>query len=150
MVNIQVPAMIPLEELKKRRKADIVTGIGKTIRSMKNTPSGNENRKKSQPYKLLAVDGAFAGAIFPLDSEIVLGRSVEGSDIVYDNDTPGISRKHCSIRPTEDGQVLIKDLGSTSGTFFTDGVKLSPNVSYRIQRGECFYLATKRETYKIM
>lgn len=150
MVNIQVPPMIPLAELKKKRKDGLVTGIGKTIRSKKHTSGGAENKKNSQPYKLLAVDGMFQGAVFPIDSEVVLGRSAEISDIVYDNDTPGISRKHCSVRPTEDGQLLIKDLGSTEGTYFTDGVKLSANISYRIQRGECFYLATKRETYKVL
>ena len=150
MVNIQVPAMIPLTELKKKRKEGLVTGIGKTIRSKKHTANGADNKKNAQPYKLLAVDGMFAGAVFPIDSEVVLGRSGEFADIVYDNDTPGISRKHCSVRPTEDGQLLIKDLGSTEGTYFTDGVKLNPNISYRIQRGECFYLATKRETYKVL
>ncbi len=149
MNNIQVPPMIPLEELKKRRKDDFVTGIGKTLRSMKNTPDKNQN-KKSQPYKLKGIEGQYAGAVFPVDSEIVLGRSQEDADIIYSAETPGISRKHCSIRPTQEGQLLIKDLGSTQGTYFADGTRLNANVSYRIQRGECFYLASKRETYKVI
>lgn len=147
MNNIQVPPMIPLEELKKKRKGNIATGISKTMRSVKRS---KDQEKKSRAYKLKGIEGQYANAVFPVDSEIVMGRSREGVHIIYPSDTPGISRKHCSIRPTEEGDLLLKDLGSTQGTYFADGTRLEAGVSYRINRGECFYLASKHETYKVM
>ncbi len=148
MNNIEVPPMIPLEELAARRKKEKTSDLGKTFRSIRN--SAEDLGKKKESYKLQAVAGVYEGAVFPLDGDIVFGRGTDGTDIVYPADTPGISRRHCMIRVMDDGQLVIKDLESSAGTFLADGTRLSANVSYRIKRGECFYLASKREIYKVI
>lgn len=145
MANINVPPMIPLEQLREMKKSEKKTGMGKTFLMQKNT-----SKKDDKPYKLKSIDGIYMGAVFPLEGKIVIGRNPGESNIVYPGDTVGISRKHCSIYQAEDGQLLIQDLGSSQGTFFADGTKLEANVTYRINRGECFYLASKRETYKVI
>jgi len=106
--------------------------------------------KTQAPYKIKALEGTYAGAIFPLDREIVFGRNPGEASIVFPADTPGISRRHCSIKIVSGGMVQIKDLGSSEGTYFADGTKLEPNIGYQIHRGECFYLASKHEIYKII
>ena len=78
------------------------------------------------------------------------GRNPGESSIVFPPDAPGISRKHCSISIDKTGNVLIRDLGSSMGTFLEDGTKLRENISYRLERGESFYLANKQEVYRII
>ncbi len=151
MPNIQVPPMIPLVKLKEMKKNE-PTSLDKTMHSLRVAGahiSGSLSREK-QEYRLKCIDGTYAGAIFPIDREIIFGRNPGEASIVFPKDTPGISRKHCSIRIGRDGSVHIKDLGSSAGTFFADGTKLQANTTYRIKRGECFYLASKRETYKVI
>ncbi len=62
------------------------------------------------------------------DSEVVLGR-LAGCDIVIDD--PNVSRKHAEVR-REDGQVVIRDLGSTNGTL----VNGSPTLERRLSDGD--------------
>jgi hypothetical protein len=141
MENINVPPMTPPEKLIEMRKAQ----KEKTFHSIKSL-----KKKENKPYKLQGMDGVYAGAEFPVDKGIIIGRNPGEANIIYPAGTAGISRLHCSLREDNNGQLIIKDLGSSQGTFFADGTKLQPNVAYRINRGECFYLASKRETYKVI
>lgn len=141
-----VPPMIPLQKLREMRKSDKnVDSIRKSIRS-----SRTETKIEKKPFKLKGVEGVYAGAIFPLEGKTIIGRNPGESNIIYPAETPGISRKHCALIDKGDGMLLITDLGSSQGTFFTDGTKLAANVVYRIERGECFYLASRNETYKVI
>ena len=100
--------------------------------------------------RLKCTGGVFRDAVFPADErEIVIGRGTEGCNIRYPADTPGVSRRHCSLRIDEDGYVMIRDLGSSQGTYFGDGARLNPNVDYRIRRGESFYLGSGRERFRV-
>lgn len=75
--------------------------------------------------------------------EIVMGRSRD-CKIVYKENTPGVSGKHCSI--SYDGATksfILKDLKSTYGTFLQDGTKITPNTPYRLRSGDRFYLGDK-------
>jgi pSer/pThr/pTyr-binding forkhead associated (FHA) protein len=46
-----------------------------------------------------------------------LGRATRADFIV---DAPLVSRFHCRLSVTEDGQLEVEDLGSTNGTFVND------------------------------
>ena len=75
------------------------------------------------------------------DDAIVLGRDAS-CRIVFKEDTPGISRKHCALTWDADKQCFVlMDLGSSYGTYLKDGTKLQPKKAYRLQPGDCFYLA---------
>jgi diguanylate cyclase (GGDEF)-like protein len=58
---------------------------------------------------------AMIGKMYKLDKpEFIMGRSPETQVHVEDD---GISRKHCRIVVTADGNFQLEDLGSTNGTF---------------------------------
>ena len=75
-------------------------------------------------YVLEILDGDRAGEVLPLsDQTLRIGRK-KGNDIVLpDEKTSGV---HCEIAP-EDDRLVLKDLGSTNGTFL-DGKRVSEIV----------------------
>ena len=80
---------------------------------------------------------------------ILLGRSRD-CKIVYREDTPGVSGRHCAV--TWDGEkreFIVKDMGSTYGTFLDSGMKLEPNRVYRLKPGESFYLGEKSNAIRL-
>jgi plastocyanin len=63
---------------------------------------------------LRTIVGNSLGREIPLDADVVVGRSETGMDDLG-GDTE-ISRRHARFRRTEQGQVIVEDLGSTNGT----------------------------------
>lgn len=80
-----------------------------------------------------------SGERYPLIASMtVLGRD-ETADVVLDD--PGISRRHCEVRVTQDGPHLVshlRDLGSTNGTFVNgepaDAVRLTDGDEITVGR----------------
>jgi hypothetical protein len=63
---------------------------------------------------LRIISGAGAGSQIPLRGDFVVGRSETGmGNLAGDTD---ISRRHARFRLTDQGQVIVEDLGSTNGT----------------------------------
>ena len=80
---------------------------------------------------------------------ILLGRSKD-CQIMYKEDTPGVSGRHCAI--TWDGErrcFVVKDLGSTYGTYLDSGMKLEPRQLYRLKPGESLYLGERDNTIRL-
>lgn len=50
----------------------------------------------------------------------------------------------------KNGKVLLMDLGSTYGTFLSDGTKLEPNKPYYLNYGQSFYLVDPANTFRIV
>ena len=71
--------------------------------------------RPARAYALRFISGKYQGGEFPLpeNGEIVIGRSSE-LDMVLVEDM--VSRRHAKITVTN-GQIFIKDLGSTNGSF---------------------------------
>ncbi len=82
-------------------------------------------------------------------SPILIGRSTD-SQIIFKEDTPGISRRHCTV-DWDEGQktFILTDLGSTYGTFLENGIKLEPNKPCRLKVGDRFYLGEKANMMKL-
>lgn len=65
---------------------------------------------------LIIIKGTKIGEVFPLNAEdtYVLGRKEECKIHILD---PRVSRRHCQIDRTRDGDFYLKDLNSTNKTF---------------------------------
>lgn len=79
------------------------------------------------------------------DTSLTLGRNPEVCNVVYPADTAGVSSRHCQIF-WDHGNIYIKDLGSSHGTFLGSGVKLSSGQPLQLKPGEAFSLGSEKET----
>jgi diguanylate cyclase (GGDEF)-like protein len=92
-------------------------------------------RGDAQPSAyLLVLAGENAGAIYRLENdETVVGRASSCTIVLNDE---GISRTHVKVVRLGDGRVLLKDLGSTNGTF-VDSAQIRTHV---LKDGDRFQL----------
>jgi len=100
-----------------------------------------------QKGSLVGVSGPFAGNSFPLQDRIAIGRDPGQCGIIFPDKTPGVSALHCEVR-REGAGFTITDLGSSYGTFFAGGAKLSPNVPYPLRPGDSFYLGEEGNSFR--
>jgi pSer/pThr/pTyr-binding forkhead associated (FHA) protein len=67
------------------------------------------------------------------NAEVIVGRD-DSCDIRIVSKS--VSREHCSIEESDDGSLVLKDLGSTAGTFVNgsriDSVRLEDGIIVRI------------------
>lgn len=91
------------------------------------------------------VSGLFKGMFFPLSgTKIILGRSVQSCSVVFPQDAMGVSSRHCElVWDKSTSTVVIKDLGSTYGTFVSDGRRLSPNQMAVLRGGDSFTIGNQ-------
>lgn len=80
-----------------------------------------------------------------IDDSLALGRrrAYNGADFLdlteFNGLEQGVSRRHCVLR-RQDEHLLIRDLGSTNGTFL-NGEQLKPNTDYKVAHGDRIILA---------
>lgn len=74
-------------------------------------------------YKLKGTSGSVINQSFPFDESIVLGTSPE-CDVQLDE--AGVSPQHAEIRKAGDRSLLLKDLGSETGTLL-NGEEVTEN-----------------------
>lgn len=98
--------------------------------------------------RIQGVNGIFAGRRFAISGQVSIGRNPAGNDLVYPENTPGISGSHC-ILFVRDGQLYLQDVGSSNGTFLAGGRRLTPNMAVPLNVGDRFFLATERESFVI-
>ncbi len=70
-------------------------------------------------YRLVQLTGSQAGRVRSVDDderEILLGRDPT-LEVVFAADEPSVSRRHAALVQEAD-TLVVRDLGSTSGTFF--------------------------------
>lgn len=98
--------------------------------------------------RIQGVSGYFAGRRFAVSGQIRIGRNPSGNDLVYPENTPGVSGSHCMLF-IRDGQLYLQDVGSSNGTFLSGGRRLAPNQAVILHVGDRFYLATERESFVV-
>lgn len=91
------------------------------------------------------------GKSYPIGGmPVLIGRDTSNCTIVYQEGTPGVSGRHCSISWNADTEeFMITDLRSTYGTFLASGRKLEPNVPYRCRAGESFYVGENTNMLRV-
>jgi S1-C subfamily serine protease len=99
---------------------------------------------------LTGVAGCYAGTTIQIGRDsLVIGRNAHQCHLVFPQDTPGISGRHCEIRHDEVRNVgLLIDHGSTYGTFKSNGEKLVPGHPYELRSGDRFYLASDKTMFE--
>lgn len=91
------------------------------------------------------------GAIFQLSGkQILIGRDVANCTVIFQDGTPGVSRRHCSLSYDAAAQeFVLTDLKSSYGTFLMSGQKLTPGMAYRLRPGDQFYLGSSENLLRV-
>ncbi len=86
------------------------------------------------------LSGYYENVFFPLsEKRVVLGRSAEKCQIIFPDDSRGVSRVHCELLLDKEARtVYIKDLGSSNGTFVSGIGKLPGEKGAVLNEGDCF------------
>ena len=124
--------------VKKRKKAAPATPPAKA-------PSANDSG-----YRLQGVAGALEGRRFALPSsgQLILGRDPARCTVTLPTTTAGVSGCHCAVW-VENGELYLKDMGSTHGTFVSPGSRLSGGQTIRLRPGEAFWLGGQAQTFVV-
>ncbi len=83
------------------------------IEVAKQRPEPVVRPRRERRYQLRMVKGVPAGGLYRVDGELSIGRGADVSVMLND---PSVSRRHASIAVV-DGVPVLRDLGSTNGTF---------------------------------
>lgn len=105
------------------------------------------NEPPKAMWQIRGMGGMFEGKTFALTEILRFGRNPQ-NQVVYLQNTKGISGEHCELS-MENGRIILRDLGSTYGTFLGNGSKLNERVSYEVKEGDIFYLAESSQSFRI-
>ena len=81
-----------------------------------------------------------------MNGQITFGREMRNA-VTFAADS-GVSNNHCVLYK-EGGQLYLKDVGSTNGTFFAEDKRLKPNHPYKVKKGVSFFLVSRKFTFTI-
>ena len=99
-------------------------------------------------YRVQGETGAFAGRRFAITGTVRMGRDPQHNQMVFPEDVKGISRVHCEVSVV-DGQIYLKDLGSSYGTYLGSGQRLAANQAVILRPGDRFSLGSNAQTFVI-
>lgn len=125
------------------RRRDVKEGKEASVQpSLADQPSGRlapASGGASAVYSLKAA-GRNSGLVIQISKpQTVLGKSPEKADIVIQNN-PTVSRSHCRLIISSEGQLSVVDLTSSNGTF-VNGARIHPNRSVPLPVGSRLALA---------
>ena len=98
--------------------------------------------------RLQCIAGAFSGKRFSLENSVRIGRDPSKNDLVFPQNTQGVSGVHCVLM-VDGGTVWLKDLGSTYGTYVVGGRRLAANEAVQLRVGDRFWLGSENEVFVI-
>jgi S1-C subfamily serine protease len=98
---------------------------------------------------IIGIAGEMNGKTFPISGTIAIGRDPARCAVAFAASTPGISSEHCRLKAVQGGVILV-DVGSTYGTFFENGSKLTTHQEYTLHSGDKFYLGSKDNGFRVV
>lgn len=98
-------------------------------------------------WQVRAMGGQMDGKVYMLSTALRFGRSSR-CDVAFPQNTPGISGEHCEL-VVENGSVLLRDLGSSYGTYLNTNTKLEPRITYSLKIGDIFALADGGQSFRL-
>ena len=93
------------------------------------------------------MSGIFSGQEFQVKGSLTFGRSPQGCDIHFPDNTKGVSRTHCKVDNTGTG-IKLTDMGSSYGTF-VNGRKLAPYTPADLNPGDTFWLGDRANSFTV-
>ena len=153
-----VVVMIIVLLAKRKKNSSNAAGNGAMASAPVAAPAASSSASSPRPadasskddsgYRLQGVSGALEGRRFMIRKSVplTLGRNAEICNVVFPAATAGVSGKHCQVW-YDGGNVWIKDLGASHGTFLTTGEKMSAGQAIQIRAGERFSLGSEAETF---
>ncbi len=111
-------------------------------------PASHSSNSDDSGYRLQGLSGALEGRRFMIrkNTPLTLGRNSDNCNVVFPAATAGVSGKHCQVW-YDGGKILIKDLGSSHGTFLSAGERLPAGQAMQIKPGERFSLGSDTESF---
>lgn len=98
--------------------------------------SDEEERSVGAPAdRIVRLD---TGEVIEIDGIVRIGKDRSYTTYLIEGNTT-ISRRHAELK-IKDGDLYIKDKGSTNGTFL-DGVRLKPEVPVKVKKGQIIMLS---------
>lgn len=145
--------IIALSKNKKKAYAqDGSQKVSSSYEAQNNQPQVTEPAKQPSRRSLVVnvtgLSGYFQGRSFKLDSQLKLGRDNNSCNIVFPIDHPGISGIHCKLT-IDSNNVYLTDLGSSYGTFLSNGIRLVQNQPIKLINGDSFYLADETNKFEV-
>lgn len=141
VVVLAVIAVLFVVLRKKGRQGGADTGGGR---------SGGSGGMELGDLRIQGVSGVFAGKRFALTQTLRLGRDPNRNDIVYPANTQGVSGVHCMLTfDPVNGQLYIKDLGSTFGTVVNRTKRLAASQPMALKVGDQFWVGSENECFMI-
>lgn len=97
---------------------------------------------------IVGVSGILKGAVWRGDSGVLsIGRGTENG-FRFPQQTPGVSRQHCSIQKTSQGWT-VRDLNSSNGTFMGDGRRLAPGIDVVLKEGDVICIGGSNQAFRV-
>lgn len=131
------------------------TGSGKAQMSPTAAPAAKPATPKQAPsgdsgFRVQGVAGAMEGkrTLIPASGSLVIGRNSQSCGVVLPADTAGVSGRHCALW-VDKGEVWLKDLGSTHGTFVAPGRRLAAEQPLRLREGDVFWLGSEAQSFAV-
>lgn len=153
LISIALIAMILIIALKKgANKASVNTGIGKTEAVATPKNSGEIMATVAvggNAAVIKCVAGTFENQEFTVETEIYIGRDPKRCDIILPVDAEGVSGYHCVLQ-NQAGRLMLKDLGSTYGTFINKGLKVGNEKFVEVSVGDTFYLGSEKTKFEVV
>ena len=144
---VAVIAVLAVVLSKKKKPTPVSEPIGKTVPAAVQPTAPSQKPLVPVVRSMAEQHGGKKVAIS--GDAILIGRS-QDCKIVFKDGTPGVSSRHCALTwDAEKRNFILKDMGSTYGTFLESGMKLEPNKVYRLKPGESFYLGDKANLIKL-
>ncbi len=112
-------------------------------------PIRQPQRVNGSTLGITCLAGPLKGRTYSIDmSGLMIGRESDCA-IRFGAESAGISRHHCSLR-WANGNLYLTDLGSTYGTYMSDGRRLAAESPVVISAGSRFYLADSKNLFQIV
>lgn len=153
LVGVVIVVLAAAAVVVLQKKGVIILPAVAAVRLKKKAPAqktAGSPAQSMEDLRIQCLSGTFAGKRFGLMQQLRMGRDPDRNDLVFPQNTQGVSGAHCMlIFDITAGQLYIKDLGSTYGTFVNGGARLAANETVPLKVGDRFSLGSERESFMV-